>query len=165
MPTVITCTRRLQFAAGHRVLGHESKCAHLHGHNYTVHVTAQGPINGPDRLDPIGRVIDFGVLKYHLGRWIDENWDHGFLVGEQDKMVRALLTGFDVDFQPSSIKTSDVVRKQKFFVMPYNPTAENIARYLLTTVCPDLFRGTRITVIEVKIDETDNCSATARLGA
>ena len=32
----LTCTRRLQFCAGHRVYGHESKCANVHGHNLAV---------------------------------------------------------------------------------------------------------------------------------
>lgn len=28
---MITCTRRIQFAAGHRVMRHESKCRVIHG--------------------------------------------------------------------------------------------------------------------------------------
>ena len=54
---MITCTRRIQFCAGHRVMGHEGKCRNLHGHNYVVFVTAQA-----DELDSVGRVIDFSVL-------------------------------------------------------------------------------------------------------
>ena len=49
---MITCTRRLTFCAGHRVLGHESKCAHPHGHNYVVYVTAEA-----EQLDDVGRVM------------------------------------------------------------------------------------------------------------
>ena len=39
-------------SCGHRVYRHESKCAHLHGHNYRIHFTVTG------RLDSLGRVID-----------------------------------------------------------------------------------------------------------
>ena len=37
---MITATRRIQFAAGHRVFGHEGKCRYLHGHNFIAFVTA-----------------------------------------------------------------------------------------------------------------------------
>ena len=62
----ITATRRLQFAAGHRVHGHEGKCRHLHGHNFVVFLTAAA-----ENLDAVGRVIDFGVLKERIGGWIE----------------------------------------------------------------------------------------------
>ena len=37
---MITATRRIQFAAGHRVFGHEGKCRWLHGHNFVAFLTA-----------------------------------------------------------------------------------------------------------------------------
>ena len=42
-------------SCGHRVFQHESKCAHLHGHNYRVHFTCEA-----EELDNIGRVIEIG---------------------------------------------------------------------------------------------------------
>lgn len=39
-------------SCGHRLYKHESKCAHLHGHNYRIHFTVTG------RLDALGRVTD-----------------------------------------------------------------------------------------------------------
>lgn len=44
-----------EIACGHRVYGHESKCAHLHGHNYGITFTCEGKqddINELDRLLP-----------------------------------------------------------------------------------------------------------------
>ena len=55
---MIEITRRLEFDAGHRVLGHEGKCKNLHGHRYSAEIT----VTAPD-LDGLGRVIDFGVIK------------------------------------------------------------------------------------------------------
>src|SRR4051812_38105417 len=69
----ILAVRRLNFCAGHRVFGHENKCARLHGHNYTVYVHAEG-IDRP--IDGLGRVIDFSVLKERLGAFIDTRMDH-----------------------------------------------------------------------------------------
>src|SRR5262249_24520110 len=50
----VQCARRITFCTGHRVLRHEGKCAHLHGHNYTAIVHAAAP-----DLDGLGRVVDF----------------------------------------------------------------------------------------------------------
>src|SRR5690606_2250429 len=64
-------------SCGHRVFGHESKCAHLHGHNYRIHFTIE-----PDnrQLDLIGRVLDFSVIKTRLCEWLEKWWDHKMLI-------------------------------------------------------------------------------------
>lgn len=133
-------TRRFQFCAGHRVYGHESKCRHPHGHNYVVYVTAE-PMQG---LDSIGRVIDFSVIKDRLGAWIEEHWDHSFLYWKDDEEMSGVY-----DNHP----------EWKHFVMPCNPTAENMASFLYQIVCPALFADKNIDVTKVVIHETENCFA------
>ena len=66
-------------SCGHRVFQHESKCAHLHGHNYRVHFTCEA-----EELDNIGRVIDFSDMKSRLCMWLEDNWDHKTLIWEND---------------------------------------------------------------------------------
>ncbi len=139
---MVTCTRRLQFCAGHRVWRHEGKCAQPHGHNYVVHVTASA------ELDAIGRVIDFSVLKERIGGWIESEWDHGFVYCVDDLLMRHALALMDA---------------KKTFALPQNPTAENLADYLLRGVCPMVLRGTGVTVTKVVVEETENCLATAEL--
>ena len=39
-----TCTRRIEFDAAHRVMEHESKCRHLHGHRYAIEATFAQPV-------------------------------------------------------------------------------------------------------------------------
>src|SRR5574343_934840 len=75
--------RSHEICAGHRVVGHESKCRHLHGHNYVFHFHV-APITVP--LDDIGRVIDFSVVKSTLCQWLENNWDHRFLHWENDPL-------------------------------------------------------------------------------
>lgn len=142
---MISCTRRVQFAAGHRVLNHESKCANMHGHNYVALFEAQ---EDQGSLDSIGRVIDFSVLKEKLGGWIDRNWDHGFIVFEEDAQVKKALQS---------------INGQKRFVAPFNPTAEEMSIFLLRSVGPQVLAGTGIKLIRVTIWETENCFAVADL--
>ena len=141
----ITCTRRLQFCAGHRVVGHENKCAHLHGHNYIAHITANS-LQGKDNL---GRVIDFSVLKKIIGKWIDDNWDHGFILYNDDFEARQVIKQF---------KPRDGVH-QKLYLMPCNPTAENLAEHLID-IGNSLIKESGVSIISVTIEETENCSAT-----
>ncbi len=140
----ITCTRRIQFCAGHRVYGHENKCSNVHGHNYVLYATAQA-----ENLDTIGRVIDFSVIKEKLGGWIDKYWDHGFIYLQEDHDIRTVL---------SSIKNSQG-KKTKFYRMLNNPTAENMAHHLLFDICPELFEDKGVTITKIVLWETENCYA------
>lgn len=137
-------------SAGHRVVGHESKCRHIHGHNYRIHFVCvpQDWVDGGElqsgNLDEIGRVIDFGVIKERLAMWLEEVWDHKTLMWVKDPMVKVLH---------SSMKDSVVV-------VPFNPTAENMARFLVEVVGPAQLKGTGVVLQTVRIDETRKCSAT-----
>ena len=110
--------RRVRFCAGHRLYGHEGKCAHFHGHNYLAEFHVAGT-----RQDAVGRVIDFSELKNALKGWIDEHWDHGFLLSQRDE---------------NGLNAIRQVEPSRYYVMPDNPTAENMAQHLLTEVCPGL---------------------------
>lgn len=147
-PSIPTCTRRIQFCCGHRVSGHESKCAHLHGHNYVVEVTARA-----DGLDGIGRVVDFSVLKERIGGWLEEKWDHGFVLWEKDEHGIEAMAAFRRSAQ----------RPQKIYLMPTNPTAENMADFLLRVICPMVLAGTGVEACRVVVIETENCWAEANL--
>lgn len=140
-----TCVRLLKCDTGHRVLGHEGKCAHPHGHEYRFEIEACA-----DDLDSIGRVIDFSVLKAKIGKWIDENWDHNFIVNSEDEyLIRALFS------VPGT--------RAPFVFFDGNPTAENLAAYLLNVVCPRELKETGVQVTRVRVWETQNCFAEARL--
>jgi hypothetical protein len=47
--------------------------------------------------------------------------------------------------------------------VPFNPTAEQLAQYLVTVVGPQQLAGTGVKLISVKIDETRKCSASYSL--
>lgn len=138
---MITCTRRIEFDAAHRVMKHESKCKMLHGHRYVVEAT----FTAAD-LDDVGRVIDFGQIKEKLGSWIDTQWDHNTLLYEQDRELGQQIAA---------------VTGQKIYYLPTNPTAENLAQYLFETICPTLFKDSNVTCTFIRIHETPNCYADA----
>ena len=150
----IKATRHHDFSAGHRVVGHESKCRHLHGHNYRVHFHCEA-----ETLDEVGRVIDFSAIKDQLCMWVEDNWDHKFLAWENDELVNSLY--FDiagkVEFKDAAIMQQSVVW------LPFNPTAENMAEYLLNEIGPKQLFGTGVVLTKVVIEETRKCSVEAEL--
>ena len=135
--------RRIKFCAGHRLYLHGGKCEHFHGHNYVADFIVTG-----DKQDSVGRVVDFAELKTRCKGWLDEHWDHSFLIHRDDHNAREAL---------------EKVKPSRFFVMPYNPTAENMAKYLLEEVCPKLLEGTGGHATSVRIWETDESYAEASI--
>ncbi len=140
----ITAERYHDISTGHRVVGHENKCRHLHGHNYRIHFVCEA-----HQLDSVGRVIDFGVIKEKLCMWVENYWDHKFLAWEQDPVMKVACEHMNMDefFNPSVV------------FVPFNPTAENMAQHLVEVIGPQQLAGTGVTLVSVRIEETAKCSA------
>lgn len=136
---LITAERYHDISCGHRVYQHESKCAHLHGHNYRVHFVVVAP-----ELDSVGRVMDFSVIKEKLCMWLENEWDHHCLIWQEDPWHVDLAL-----IDPTIV------------IVPFNPTAENMARALLEVIGPKQLEGTECTLIKVTVEETRKCSASA----
>ena len=64
---------RQAFEAAHFIDGYNGKCARLHGHNWEVVAVVRG-----EKLDALGMLIDFKILKAQLKKVLDE-FDHRFL--------------------------------------------------------------------------------------
>ncbi len=139
----LTIMRRIKFCAGHRLLGHGGKCEFFHGHNYRADFFVTG-----HEVDNVGRVIDFSELKKRFKGWLDEHWDHGFVLNQDDQ---------------NGLAAVKMVEPCKCYVLPYNPTSENMARYLLEEVCPTLMAGTGVTATKVVLWESDESHAEATL--
>lgn len=140
---MISATRYHDISCGHRVCGHESKCAFLHGHNYRIHfsVTAE---DGSEQLDQLGRVLDFSVINTRLCQWVEIHWDHRMLLSSEDPWANQLAL------------IDDTV-----VLLPFNPTAENLAEHLLNVIGPVQLSGTQCMLFKVVVEETRKCSATA----
>jgi 6-pyruvoyltetrahydropterin/6-carboxytetrahydropterin synthase len=147
---MITAERYHDISCGHRVVGHESKCRHLHGHNYRVHFVVSA------ELDAVGRVLDFSVIKERLCMWLEDVWDHKFLMWIEDPMLVYFGSAF-MDGEGLDICIGSVV------AVPFNPTAENMADYLLRVVGPKQLEGTGVTLVTVTVEETMKCAASSHL--
>ena len=147
--TQLSLVRQLKFCAGHRLYQHEGRCAFFHGHNYRVDIEVVGAQGGTE-VDAVGRIVDFSQIKQRMLGWLDANWDHAFLVFEEDANALAAIR---------------MVEPTKYFVMPWNPTAENMARYLLEVVAPGVLGDLGVVARKVCVWETDeSCAVATRIG-
>lgn len=137
-PTVCA-SRSHDFSAGHKITGHENKCSRLHGHNYRIHFTLERDCG----LDSHGRVLDFSVIKDRLCDWLETHWDHRFLIYQDDPDAVWLGMRFP----------DDIV------LTPFNPSAENMAMYLVETIGPSQLVGTDCTLVHCSVEETRKCGA------
>lgn len=135
----VTISRRFEFDAGHRVPGHEGKCRNLHGHRYVAIFTFIGRVITTHDDPKEGMIDDFSNLKDAVGRVIDR-FDHGFIVFEKDQFKDIL-----------------VATGTKVIVVPYVPTAENLARDLMVKASYVIDKS--ITCSKVTLYEAPNCYA------
>lgn len=139
---MITCTRRLEWDAMHRIPMHESKCRAFHGHRYVAEIHCVA-----DELDAAGRVVDFGVVKERVGGWIDRMWDH-----------TAILMRGDPDPACQAIVASNASAGRPVYWMEGAPTAENMVAEL-AQVANRLLATTEVEVVRIRLWETPNCSS------
>ena len=123
-------TRRIEISAGHRLLDYVGPCANVHGHNYVVEASVDG------KVDDNGFVMDFKVLKEAMWEILGP-FDHAMVVHNSDPLLQALMDGGN-----------------KIVVMNVNPTAENIASFLFTSL-----RRMNYTPSMVRIQETGDAWA------
>ena len=126
-------SREIDFCYGHRLLNHQGKCRHLHGHNGKAVVTLEAT-----SLDDRGMVLDFGDIKDVLAGWIDKNLDHRMILSCEDPAVQVLQQ-----------------LGEPLFLMDTDPTAENLAKLIF-----DLATRHGFPVVEVRLWESPRCYAT-----
>lgn len=130
------CTRKICFDAAHRVIGHESKCKNLHGHRYSLEITAKCK-----NLNDLGMVVDFGELKEIMKGWIDANFDHNIILSHEDRAMGDVIANHT---------------GQRIYYIDSNPTAENILLYLKNVVVAKLFKNKTYEIARMRLYETPN---------
>ena len=78
--TELEIAHRLQTA-------YASKCLSWHGHRYEVEIT----VASPSGLNKDGMIVDFKQLKEVVKEVLDDKWDHGACVRNDDPLARPLM--------------------------------------------------------------------------
>lgn len=138
MAVILAATRHHDISCAHRIYGHAGRCGSLHGHNYRISFTCSA-----GALDALGMVVDFGVIKSRLCGWLEDNWDHKTLLWREDILCAALGCIDGVTICPTE----------------FNPTAENMAKFLVETVGPMQLDGSGVVLTSVDVEETRRCRA------
>ena len=89
-------------------------------------------------VDARGMVLDFSDIKRVVSEWIDQNLDHRMILHQDDPAVPSLRE-----------------LGEPLYLLPANPTAENIARLIF-----DYAASRGFPVVEVRLWETPSCFAT-----
>ena len=133
-------SKEFSFAMGHRLSCHSGACRNFHGHNYKVEIGIKG-----EYLNPDGMLIDFADLKAVAGGFLDM-FDHALMVNETDE---ELVT-----------KMKKVLGGLKVIVVPFEPTAENMAKEIYKHVGDALTKMYKLDMDYVTVYETDTSKAT-----
>lgn len=128
-------TQHIDFCYGHRLLNYDGKCRWLHGHNGRAVIVMEGEL-----LDHRGMVVDFSDIKKSIRTWIDDELDHRMILNEGDPALPFLRE-----------------QGEPLFIIPENPTAENIARLIF-----EFAHSQKFPVVEVSLWETPNSFASYR---
>ena len=123
---MLTVTKIIKFDAAHRLYKYNGACSNIHGHGYRAEITYSGII------DSLGMVKDFKDIKAEIGSTIMSTFDHALVLNKEDPLARILA------------------KRTRLFLMEGNPTAENMAMYILQTAK---------NIIKVRIWETDTSFA------
>lgn len=139
-----------EICVAHRLAGHRGACARIHGHTYIFDITVRR--NDGKDLNAAGMVADFADIKTVFYAWLDDNWDHRLMLWEGDPLLREGAAVLEAA-APGSLAP-----------VGFHPTAENMARHLLTEVFPALIEraGLPVEATEVAVRESAGCAACAR---
>ena len=169
-------TKDIEIDASHRVFQHNSKCFSPHGHRYKIEVGVDDKIIDIIGSSDEGMVMDFSEVKRIMMEEIDSRFDHGVIIFEQDYIYKYCLSdSISILFEDKEVYNilknkipyfkeleiqyeKDKDRKWKVQIVPFIPTAENLARHWYLLIKNKLLeKGIRIS--HVKVWETPTSTA------
>ena len=116
--------RWVETDTGHRIPNHSSKCRNMHGHRYRWEAELEGDIVTDKGTSDEGMLMDFSDVSQILTQYIHDVVDHAFIVYEGD--VEALEA------------LSSMGDGHSTLVVPFIPTAENLAKWAFEQVEPHI---------------------------
>ncbi len=123
---LVRVTKEFSFDMAHALHNYNGLCRNIHGHTYKFQVTLIGKPNETVGDPKLGMVIDFSILKSIVKNQIVDLFDHALVVSSAQG-----LSPENVSFQQSD----------KFIVVDFQPTAENLVVYFAELIIPQLPHG------------------------
>jgi 6-pyruvoyltetrahydropterin/6-carboxytetrahydropterin synthase len=145
----------LVFSSAHFITFRGHTCESLHGHNYRVGVTVEGPIDAECLF-----VVDFAILKRAVRKYVDAI-DHRVLLPTRNPKLAYRETDGMTFVEYFGVQSYQFPTKDCAMMPIANTTAEMIAEWLAINVRDDLRReGATITFLEIEVEESFGQSAT-----
>lgn len=130
-------TKEYHFSAAHMILGHP-KCGRMHGHNYRVEVTLEGPLIGPQNW-----ILDFGQMD-ELVKPIIESLDHRFILTYAEEVNGAKSLWHATNSGHEHLAAIDAP----------SSSAESLAEWIASRLPKALVPGFAVSVCKVVVWET-----------
>jgi len=144
-------SKTIEFEMGHRLPNHQGLCRNLHGHHYKVEVFVEGDCgNNVCGAPSEGMVVDFGELKRIMTEVIDKPLDHAFMFYCEDPVLLEMVDARILTAHGLKVK-----------VVPFIPTAENIARMIFDGLAREVHPDAAWRISRVKVWETPSSCAVA----
>tara|TARA_Y100000588_G_scaffold375300_1_gene451467 strand:- start:1345 stop:1791 length:447 start_codon:yes stop_codon:yes gene_type:complete len=109
MGNIIRITKEFKFEMAHALYGYDGLCKNIHGHSYRLWVTIRGKVLKLNGHKKDGMVMDFDILKSIVKPEIIDKYDHSLVLNAHSIHAEIDLSAFE-----------------KVFLLPYQPTSENL---------------------------------------
>ena len=136
----IRITKQFKMEMAHALYGYDGLCKNIHGHSYRLWVTLRGPVLDAYGHEKDGMVLDFGLLKRLVKPHIIDKYDHSFVLNANSSHANIDLSAFE-----------------KVYLLPYQPTSENLVNDFVSIIKNQLPEN--IELYKVVLSETANSFA------
>ena len=132
---MIRITKEFKFEMAHALHGYDGLCKNIHGHSYRLWVTIMGTVKNINAHKKDGMVMDFAVLKRIVKPELIDKYDHSLVLNANSPHSEIDLSAFE-----------------KVFLLPYQPTSENLVTDFALKIKSKLPEG--INLYKVVLSET-----------
>ncbi|WP_462317889.1 6-pyruvoyl trahydropterin synthase family protein [Marinilabilia sp.] len=138
----IRLTKEFRFEMAHALWNYDGLCKNIHGHSYILQVTVIGEPCSDENNPKFGMVMDFGDLKKIVKEEVVEPMDHSIVVSDRAETEKLFQVPQMAD---------------RYHVMPYQPTCENLLVDFSERISFRLPEG--VSLFSLKLHETGNSFA------
>ena len=124
----------------HALFGYDGLCKNIHGHSYRLWVTIIGNVLEEENHMKNGMVLDFSILKKIVKPEIVDKYDHSLVLNANSPHANIDFSAFE-----------------KVFLLPYQPTSENLVYDFVQVIKEKLPEN--VSLHKVTLSETANSYA------